>query len=599
MDQLEEIKSKLDIVTIIGERITLKKAGRNFKARCPFHSEETPSFMVSPERQIFKCFGCGEGGDIFGFIMKYEHLEFGEALKFLAEKAGVKLKQEYKKQATSDKDLYYKINFLAAEFFHYLLAKDKIGQKARDYLKERNIKETSVKEFNLGYAADSWDLLGRFLQKKGYTLPQIEKCGLIVQKTSGRGYYDRFRQRLMFPIFDLQGNMVGFSGRILNSKIKDAPKYLNTPETPIYNKGRLLFGLFQAKESLRQKNEIILTEGNIDIISSHQAGFPNIVAPLGTALTPDQARLIKRYVENVLLSFDIDIAGDKASRRGIEILENEGLNIKVLEFEKGKDLDEALQINKDALNNAVSKAISIYDFYLKSALNRYSAADPFAKKKIAQELLPLFAKIINPIIRAHYLQKLATTLEIEEETIFKEADKYQNRIITPKFSMQVLSKSSEKDLLERLSEYLLTLNLQKEDLTLVDVKSIDIKYLEGEKVILLWTKLVDYLKNNKQFLISEFYATLEPEEVKFADEFFLLDLSYLTEIEKEREEEDCIKKIKELFLRRKQKSLQEEIVKAEEGGLESQLKKMSEEFRDISQKLHELDQSRDPRHFII
>ena len=270
-----------------------------------------------------------------------------------------------------------------------------------------------------------------------------------------------------------------------------------------------------------------------------------------------------------------------------------------LEFEKGKDLDEALRLDKNALKNAVTKSLSIYDFYLKSALGRYSASDPFQKKKIAQELLPLFARIINPIIKAHYLQKLATTLEIEEETIFKEADKYQNKLLTPKFSMQILKQSSGKDQLQRLSEYLLTLNLQKEELTLVDLKGIDIKYLEGEKVVSLWKKLINYLKTNKQFLISEFYATLEPEEVKFADEFLLLDLSYLSDIEKEREELDCIKKIKELYLKKKQKFLQEEIVKAENGGFETQLKKLSEEFRDNSQKLHELDQSLDPRHFIL
>jgi DNA primase len=249
VDQLEEIKSKVDIVELISQYLTLKKAGRNFKTPCPFHNEKTPSFIVSPERQIFKCFGCGEGGDIFGFMMKYENMEFGEALRFLAKKAGVKLKAEYQKQTRSDKESLYSANFLSSEFYHHILLKERAGAKAREYLKKRNITMDSVKKFKLGYAPDSWDITTSFLQKKGHDISNIIKAGLAVTKSGGRGYYDRFRARLMFPIFDLQGNVVGFSGRLLGKKTDKAPKYLNTSDTPVYNKSRLLYGLYQAKDA--------------------------------------------------------------------------------------------------------------------------------------------------------------------------------------------------------------------------------------------------------------------------------------------------------------------------------------------------------------
>lgn len=591
MDQLEEIKSKLDIVAFINERIPLKKAGRNYKARCPFHSEDTPSFMVSAERQIFKCFGCGEGGDIFGFTMKYENMEFGEALRFLADKAGVKLEREYQKEASSRKEILYKINYLAAEFFQYLLTKDKSGQQARQYLTKRNITSHSVKQFKLGYAPDSWEILGQFLQKRGYQLADILQTGLIVAKSQGRGYYDRFRGRLMFPVFDLQGNVVGFSGRIIIEKT-EAPKYLNSPETPVYNKGRLLYGFFQGKEKIRQTKEIILTEGNIDIISAFQAGVENVVAPLGTALTESQVSLIKRFAEKVYLCFDTDIAGDKASRRGIELMEKQELDIQVVELKEGKDIDECLQKDRLCLEKGVKTAVSIYDFYLHSAMQRYNLEDPFAQNKMAQELLPVFGRIPNQIVRSHYLQKLAENLEINEAEIFQAAERFRRSEGTRGKSAPLVISAKGESRGMKLSKYLLLLILQKEDLSYKDLVAIEPDYFESKIVVQIVEKLRQYLQEEKQFLISEFYAKLEPEEVKLGDELLLQDLSYLTETEKEKEWESCILELQKIYLRKRLRQSTKKLQETEEIEGSTQILTINEEINQISQQIIKLNQGK-------
>ncbi len=587
MDQLEEIKSKIDIVSLIQSYFPIKKAGRNYKSVCPFHSEDSPSFVVSPERQIFKCFGCGEGGDIFGFVMKYEHMEFGEALKFLADKAGVRLEKEYHKQTVSDKDYLYQINQLAADFFHYLLTKESVGEAARAYLKTRAITSESVERFHLGYAPNSWDLLGRFLQKKGFTLEQIDRAGLVVKKSNGRGYYDRFRARLMFPVYDLQGNVVGFSGRILIKK-DDAPKYLNTPETPLYNKSRLLYGLWQSREVIRKNKELILTEGNVDIVSAHQGGVDSVVAPLGTALTLQQVQLIKRYAERAYLCFDADLAGDKASRRGIPLLSSQELEIKVIELVGGNDIDECLRKNPKFLAEAMPKAVVIYDFYLASALRRYSTNDPFGKQSIARELIPIFAQIPQSVLKAYYLQKLSQELDIPESEIFKEAEKVPVGQLTQPRVHEIIIKQKSSGRHRLLSEYLLTLSLQKEDLTLEDVGDIEGTYLEGLSAIKLWERLIKYLTDQETFSISGFYATLEPEETKIADNLYLLDISYLSEEEKQAELVMCKSEVKKIFGKKELNRLKKLLRQAESKDDEAQTLVLQQNINEITSLLQKV-----------
>jgi len=463
VDQREEIKSKIDIVELIGQYLPLTKAGRNYKALCPFHTEKIPSFMVSPERQIWHCFGCGAGGDIFGFLMRYENMEFVEALRTLAKRAGVELKGWRGESGRwKEKEKLFRINRLASDFFHWVLLENQVGKKALDYALARGIKKESIKTFQLGYAPQSWDSLQRFFAKKGYQPEDLEEAGLVIKSEEGRGFYDRFRGRLMFPLFDHRGNAVGFAGRLLDPKAVEA-KYVNTPETPVYIKGDLLYGLNITKEEIKKEELAVVVEGEIDAISSYQAGVKNVVAIKGSALTENQVRLLKRYTENISLALDADTAGDAASRRGIQIADQGGLNIKVIQIPLGKDPDECAQKEPTLWCKAVDEAIPVFDFLIDSALSRFDKKTAVGKKKIGQEVLPILAKITDEIVKAHYLQKLAQEIGVEEEVLRMEMGKLE----VGNWKLEIGKKvgGEEKEGREALEEYLLSLILQGLSLT--------------------------------------------------------------------------------------------------------------------------------------
>ncbi|MDP2861049.1 MAG: DNA primase, partial [bacterium] len=324
-DQIEEVKQKTDIVSLIGEYIEVKKAGRNYKAICPFHSEKTPSFMISPELQIYKCFGCQAGGDCFAFLKEYEGMEFGEALKFLADRAGVKL-ERISRTDTSEKEKIIEINNLTSRFYQYLLFNSSFGKVALDYLlRERGLKLTTIKEFGLGFSPDSPIGLKKFLiDKKKFDPRDIERAGIGYPK--GGYFIDRLRGRVIFPLLDHRGNTVGFAGRVLpGPNEKETAKYINTPETPVYHKSNLLYALNLTRQNIKRKNIAIVVEGELDAISSWQAGIKNVVAIKGSALTEDQVRLLSRFCKKAILCLDSDIAGDAAARRGVITAQDQGL----------------------------------------------------------------------------------------------------------------------------------------------------------------------------------------------------------------------------------------------------------------------------------
>jgi DNA primase len=422
---IEEIKSKIDIVDLISEYIQLKPAGANFKALCPFHREKTPSFFVSPERQIWHCFGaCNEGGDIFKFIMKIENVDFPEALRILAKKAGVEIdRRDY--HFMSQKTKLSDILRMAAKFYHLILLESPLAEKARQYLKERGLKLETIKEFQLGFAPDRWDELYKFLTKKGFKEQDIELAGLIIKSTKypitqvpNPSYYDRFRNRIMFPINDLYGNPVGFTGRIVPwSEDKETAKYVNTPETPIYNKSRILYGLDKAKTFIKESDAAILVEGNMDVIACHQAGFKNVVASSGTALTIEQVKLIKRYTNNLLLAFDVDIAGETATQRGIDIALQEEINVKVIQVPEGKDPDECIKENPQKWLKAVQEALPIMEYYFILAFKNKDPKKVEDKKEIAKILLPAIAKFADPIEQEHWLKILASKIDVSESSL--------------------------------------------------------------------------------------------------------------------------------------------------------------------------------------
>ncbi|MEK7177415.1 MAG: DNA primase, partial [Patescibacteria group bacterium] len=332
-NQIEEIKRKIDIVEFIGSFVTLKKVGRNFKAVCPFHQEKSPSFVVSPDRGIWHCFGaCGEGGDSIKFLMKWENITFIEALKELAKKTGIKLilnKISFEDKIWQKKERYLGMNQLASEFFHYILSKTDFGKKASEYLKGRLLNKSIIDKFELGYSPSSWDSLKLFLKKKKYEEEEVFENGLLVKSERG-SYYDRFRGRLMFPLKDSRNNVLGFSGRILSGGNDKEAKYVNTPETPIYHKRECLFGINLALEEIKKQKNVYIVEGELDMITPYQHGYSNFVAVKGTALTNEQLKLLKRYTDKITLMMDADVAGIESIKRGIDEAEKFDFEIRVV-----------------------------------------------------------------------------------------------------------------------------------------------------------------------------------------------------------------------------------------------------------------------------
>jgi len=421
-DQVKEIKSKADIVALIAERVKLKKAGRNFQGLCPFHSEKTPSFNVSPELQIYKCFGCGESGDCFEFLEKFEGMDFPEALKYMADKVGVKLAAFRPGKNYEIKEKLKEILSLTAEFYHYILKEHKVGEVSREYLKKRGVWKTTIDKFQLGYAPDSFEALIKYLvKKKKYSFEELLSAGLVVKGERG-GYYDRFRGRLMFPLTNHRSQVLGFSGRVLDSEIKQA-KYINSPETELYHKSELLFGLAVSKSEVKRKDKIIVMEGELDVLSSWQVGVKNVAAIKGSALTEGQLRLISRFTNNVLLALDADAAGDEAAKRGIALADKMGINVRVVTLTGGKDPDEIARDSKDKWQALVKNSVSIYDFYLASAIKKWGADSGTGKRNISQDLAPIWAKISNQVEKAHYTAKLAKALRVSELVVAREIER--------------------------------------------------------------------------------------------------------------------------------------------------------------------------------
>lgn len=418
-DQIEEIKNKIDIVEFISQYVQVKKSGRNFKALCPFHNEKSPSFVISPDRQIWHCFGtCGEGGDVIKFLMKYDNLTFTEALRELAQRTGVQLDaysgadSEVKK-----KDVIYAINNWAARYYSYLLTKNSVGKKALDYLKKREINDKIIHTFELGYAPGSWDSLIKYLRNKKYSNEQLIDAGVVVLTDKGH-IYDRFRNRLVFPIKDIKGNVLGFSGRQLDSQDK-AAKYINTPETAVYHKRSSLFGIHLAKDAIRREEKVYIVEGEFDMIVPYQKGISNIVAIKGSALTKEQLQILKRYTNTLVLALDTDPAGVEAMKRGINEAEEFDFDIQIVQFSKGKDPDEAARADLITFKKELEHTVPLYDFLFSVAEKKYPEKTSYAKKKIGDELIPYIKNIKNMIIQAHYVKRLADILEMKEDQVEK------------------------------------------------------------------------------------------------------------------------------------------------------------------------------------
>jgi len=571
---VDEIKSKLSIEDVVGGYLQLQRAGRNLKACCPFHNEKSPSFMVSPERQSWHCFGCGEGGDIFSFVMKIEGVEFIDSLKLLAEKAGVQIqKMEY--SGGSEKGVLLEIVDLSKRFYKECL-KIKGGKKAYEYLEGRGLSGEIIAKFELGFAPDSWHLLSEYLVKKGFKEKDILLSGMAVKNERGK-VYDRFRGRIMFPINNISGQTIGFSSRVMPGGDESSAKYINTPETPIYNKGRVLYGLDKSKLSIRQKDQCIMVEGNVDVIASFQAGVDNVTATSGTALTEEQLRIIKRYTNNIVFSFDMDAAGVKASGRGIDMALAEGMNVSVIRVPGGKDPADCVKSDPELWRSAAGKTIKVIDFYFESVFDKYDKEDVEGKKKIAQELLTVIARISNRIERSFYLQKLSSEIGIEEnilEEVLRETDKKQKAgRMERKKAEPFPAKTSREFKLQESLLGLVIVSPERFDLLFADLD----KIFEDEIFLDIYSEIKECYKQKRSLAKED----LEQIRKKIADKdsypkgslnpSFVFDTavfsieSHLDEegFDLSKEAEKCISNLKELSVKKGLRDIELRIKKAE------------------------------------
>jgi len=423
MSQIQQVKEATNILEIIGERIQLQRSGANWRAVCPFHSEKTPSFFVSDTLQRYKCFGCGESGDVFTFLEKFDQMTFYEALEELAGKAGITLEQKTRSQDDDRRAEQIEVLELAKEYYHYLLTKHRVGEPARQYLKERGINNQSTRLFQLGFAPEGWDGLLNYLTKKKKYHPQLlADVGLVVSGQNGR-YYDRFRGRVIFPLKDHRGRVVGFSGRLLDASAKEA-KYINSPETALYHKSELLYGWSELKSHIKQAESIIVTEGEFDVISSAQSEVNNVAAIKGSALTDQHARLIKRLASQVLLALDTDSAGIEATKRAIRVLEPHDLELRIVQISAGKDPDELARHDPAAWRQVVKQSISAYQFLIDTALNQHDASKAQDKKKIIQELSGVLTAIESQVEQEYYVKFLAHRLNTKSDLLLSDLKKF-------------------------------------------------------------------------------------------------------------------------------------------------------------------------------
>ncbi|MFA5318570.1 MAG: DNA primase [Patescibacteria group bacterium] len=636
MDQKDEIKSRLDLIEVIREYVPLKAVGVNFQARCPFHREKTPSFVVSPERQIWKCFGCGKGGDVFSFVMEMEGLSFVEALRQLAPKAGVQLKS-YNPQESSRRNRLLDIMELAAAYYHKLLTESADAKSALDYLKRRGLEDETIERWQIGYSRDSWDDVLKFLKNKRFSEQEIFLSGLAVKKENANSYYDRFRGRIMFPINDYNGSPVAFSARVSPEKeaTEKMGKYINSPQTPIYDKSRILFGLDKAKQYIRELETAVIVEGQMDAISSHQAGVKNVVASSGTALSPEQVKLIKRYANNFLFAFDSDAAGGLATDRGeaatrdfvdeqqrvnaedrfgrirkyIDPTLSHDINIKIIQIPGGKDPDECIRKNSEIWKQAINKAVSAMDYYFNKTFLGLDLSDVGNKKKAAAKMLKAIMNIKNVVERDSWLRKLADKLEVNE-WVLREAITRQKQKSTFK-NGPVKNIQPEKNLqnsisqLEMLSESALAIILKFPQHLSHIVNYIKPEMLAGEAEKIFYKKLIIYYNNgagNTSLFDSEDFKLWLKNNIE--DEQELANLEELVNIllllaDKDFYELDInkakielnkiINQIKRKYLTRKMLGIESQLSLAEKDNEKQKIRKLSEEFKAISEEMRNLD----------
>ena len=551
---IEKIKEANDIVDVISESVRLKKSGRSFSGLCPFHNEKSPSFSVSQEKQIYKCFGCGESGNVITFVMKNKHMPFMDAIKFLADRSNIVLQEEARVNPTArKKELLYKVNVEAGRFFYSNLRANKI---AKEYFLNRGIREETIKKFGLGYAKDSWNNLLFYLRKLGYKDEILLEAGLVLTSEKTGNNYDRFRNRVMFPVFDYRGKVIGFGGRVLDDS---KPKYLNSPETLVFQKGTNLYGLNFAIKSNMQERYFIMVEGYMDLITLHQYGITNVVASLGTALTENQARLLRRYADKVIISYDADVAGQTATMRGLEILKNAGFDVRVLSIPQGKDPDEYVRSNgKEAFIKLINDAEGLVDYRIKKAGENINFKDSNDLIRYGKKVTEILAKV-NPIEKDIYIKKISENTGIREQALYDLLSKEMTKNIKNQEFMNNKEENGTKLYKEpaflKAERALLKLSLEDEYFDFIS------KLINQEELILPEHKeIFSIIKEAKKGNINNIITFLETRctEIKTIEEIVKIkDQEVLTGKDNKKLIEDLVRQINNYKLNTRKKELKQ------------------------------------------
>jgi len=593
MSVITEVKQRLDIVEFISEYVTLQKAGRNFKGLCPFHTEKHPSFFVFPEQQSWHCFGaCGTGGDIFSFIMKREGIDFGQALRILAQRGGVTLgSREAPSKAEDEKrERLFQINEAAAEYYYHILSATRAGATARDYLTKRKVMPGTIKEFRVGFSPDAWETIKNYLLGKGYTEKELVETGLVIEKEGG-GSYDRFRNRLIFPICDIQGRVAGFGARVLDDSL---PKYINSPQTPIFDKSNSLYGIDKAKSVIKKRDSVIIVEGYMDVLTAHQHDWQNVVGSMGTSLTEKQVEGIKRLTNNITLALDADLAGEEATLRGKAILAYSNIEANVILLPPGKDPDEVIGEEPLLWQKLVEQAMPIMDFAFQSVIGKVDINKARDKSLAVQKLLPSVYEMRDPVQQSHYLKRLARELRIEESAVRaalgeSRAARKRPQLGKPTEQSDLVRQSVSSPIEERCLALLIQYpelrhsaqELSPEHFEFTENREVFVKWHHSSDIPNLETKLDTSLLEHLNYLVNK---NLPPNIQK-------------SERTRHRDLAQCILRLQEKLSRKLEAEKEAMLeIERERGGISSELAKLEEQGLDSGLKLQEVFVKKEKNH---
>ncbi len=583
---IEEIRQGSDLVEVVGEYLSLERRGKNMVGLCPFHGEKTPSFTVSPDKQLYHCFGCGASGNVFSFIMQMDNLTFPEAAKFLAGRSGVRIPEQKGPSPAGDdlKTKIYRLNNLAAKYFVYCLHNTDQGKMALEYLYKRGIEQATIENFMIGFAPSKWSGFFNFARKKGADTELLVQSGLV---SPGRekGYYDRFRGRIMFPIFDISGKVAGFGGRLLNGEEKQGPKYLNSPQTPVFDKGTILYGMNLAREWIRREKMAIVMEGYTDVITAYQAGIKNAVASLGTSLTNNQARSLRSQVDTVITAYDSDSAGEAATWRGLGILQSTGCLVQVAELPAGSDPDDFIRANgKEAFLEIIQNAQPLTEYRLMQLKKRYDLYSDRDRRAYTEELADILQTAVNHIEQNYYLKKAAEELGVDEDALRSELKRRRHRKNRYREEgNREVPENNHKINIKPAEKILISLMLQSKEIAKQGRNDLQLDFIEDERVKEIIRLIFKHAEEDENISVDKVIDQFEdPPTINLITEAVtdpaLQDLPPQTA---KRMTEDCINKLYKIWAKRKQVELQKKLKELEQQGSKEQIEELLREHQDL------------------